>query len=132
VSRPGFSLLEITFVLVIIGLLMGVAAVGLVGAQERASIRTTKATMTTYKNAIQSFMGENAGNAPADLAALVTAKYIEAQNGQPPTDAWDKQLYYQPTPGVAQPFALKSAGPNKTFGDQDDIDVWTMDVRTGT
>ena len=34
-SRPAFSLLEITLVLVIIGILMGVAAVNLIGQAER-------------------------------------------------------------------------------------------------
>ncbi len=130
-SRPAFSLLEITLVLVIIGLLMGVAAVNLLGQGEKASIRTTTITMNTYKTNIQSYMLENASTPPDTLMTLITGKYVQAQaNGRPPQDAWDQDIFYSPQPDPKhpeQPFTLISKGPDKQPGTEDDINLWEIE-----
>ena len=128
-ARRAFSLLEITLVLVIIGLLMGVAAVNLLGTTERARIRTTRASMANYKTNISTYMVNNANTLPPTLKTLVDAKYVEANNvGLPPQDAWDKDFYYQPAPDARNnPYQLISAGPDKEFGTPDDIDLWAPD-----
>ena len=46
-ARPGFSLIELTAVLVIIGLLMAGAAIAVPGYLARARARVTKTSMTT-------------------------------------------------------------------------------------
>ena len=128
-ARRAFSLLEITLVLVIIGLLMGVAAVNLLRQGERASIRATRASMSVYKTNISTYMVNNANTLPPTLDALVAAGYIEANNnGRPPQDAWDKDFYYQPAPDARNnPYQLISAGPDKQFGTADDSDLWAPD-----
>lgn len=126
-ARPGFSLIELTAVLVILGLLMAGAAIAVPRQIEKARIRVTKSSMTTIKTAINTYMAENAGDAPATLATMIPS-YIEAGSE---VDAWEEAYFYNPTPGAATPFDLISSGPDKEFQTSDDISVWTMDVRSG-
>lgn len=125
-SRPGFSLIELTAVLVIIGLLMAGAALAVPGFLERARTRTTKTSMTTIKTAINTYMADNAGNAPENISALIPS-YIEPGTE---LDAWERAYYYIPTPGAANPFNLVSAGADGEFQTSDDINVWTMNVNS--
>ncbi len=126
-SRPGFSLIELTAVLVIIGLLMAGAAIAVPGYLERARTRVTKTSMNTIKTTINTYSADNAGNAPENLQLLIPS-YLEVGAD---LDAWERTFYYLPTPGGANPFNLISAGPDGEFQTGDDINVWTMDVNSG-
>ncbi len=125
-ARPGFSLIELTAVLVILGLLMAGAAIAVPRQIEKARIKTTKTSMVTIKTAINTYMAENAGDAPESIAVLIPA-FIE-QGSE--VDSWEKPYYYRPTPGATQPYDLISSGPDKEFSTPDDINLWTMNVRT--
>ena len=70
-ATRGFSLLEVTLVLVIIGLLIGGAAVAFGPALLRAQERTTKNDMATIKRAIQEYQLQNRSILPQSLADLV-------------------------------------------------------------
>lgn len=133
-ARRGFSLLELTLVLVIIGLLMGVAALGIPGWVKRASVQATIQTMDVYKTAINGYMASNAQTPPESLQDLVDQGYIDADasTGRPPSDAWEIEFYYKggETPG-GQPYRLISAGPDKEFNTDDDIDLWSADYNQG-
>lgn len=124
-SRPGFSLIELTAVLVIIGLLMAGAAIAVPGYLNRARTRVTKTSMTTIKTAINTYMADNAGNTPQSIAELIP-NYIEQGTE---LDAWEQEFYYSPQ-GRNQAFELISAGPDKEFQTSDDINIWTMDVNS--
>ena len=126
-SRPGFSLLELTAVLVILGLLMGIAAVAVPAQIDKARVRTTKASMKTIKSQIESYRAENAGEAPATLQVLIPS-FMEPGAD---IDAWEQPYYYLPTPGQAYAYTLISKGPDKEQGTEDDINIWTMDVASG-
>mgnify|MGYP001817727842 CR=1 FL=1 len=126
--RPGFSLIELTAVLVILGLLMAGAAVAVPGQIKRAKIRVTKSSMTTIKTAVNTYMADNAGDAPALIMDLIPS-YIESGSE---LDAFSQPYFYRPTPGTSNPFELISSGPDKELGTPDDINVWTMDVKTGS
>lgn len=126
-TRRAFSLLELTLVLLIIGLLGAVAAVNLVGGQEKARIRTTTATMNTYKTQINIYLADK-GSPPTTLQDLVTGKYIDPDNnGRAPLDAWKNEFYYTVTTGGTFPYTLISAGPDKVFETPDDIDLHAPD-----
>ncbi|MEZ6244040.1 MAG: type II secretion system protein GspG [Phycisphaerales bacterium] len=126
-SRPGFSLLEITLVLVIIGMMMAVAAVSLLGNAKRASIKTTKISMTTIQSAIKNYMLEHAGTPPASLNVLVTDDYLENKALK---DSWDQPFYYTlNSADQLHPYQLISNGPDKQPGTEDDINIWTMDQK---
>ncbi len=123
-ARPGFSLIELTAVLVILGLLMAGAAVAVPAQIKKARIRVTKTSMQTIKTQIESYRAENAGDAPASLAVLIPSFMEEGSD----YDAFKEPFYYLPTPGSTRDYELRSSGPDKEMGTEDDINVWTMDV----
>lgn len=122
-ARPGFSMIELVAVLVILGLLMAGAALAVPGFIERARVKVTKTSMTTIKTAINSYMVENAGNPPESLGVLIGG-YIEEGTE---LDAWSQYFFYLPE-HTTQAFTLISSGPDQEMQTGDDIDVWTMDV----
>ena len=123
-ARTGFSLIELTAVLVILGLLMAGAAIAVPAQIERARIKTTKTSMKTIKSQIESYRAENAGDPPPTLAALIPSFMEEGSD----IDSFKKAYYYLPTPGSPQPYQLISEGPDRELGTGDDINIWTMDV----
>jgi general secretion pathway protein G len=124
-ARPGFSLIELVAVLVILGLLMAGAALAVPKFIERARVKVTKTSMETMKTAINTYMADNAGSAPESIMALIP-NYIEPGTE---LDAWDKTFFYV-APGQNQAFDLISSGPDGQMQTPDDINVWTMDVNS--
>ena len=117
----GFSLLELTLVIVIIGLLMGVAAISLTGRVGQARVRTTEQSLMTIRNAIEAYEAERAA-LPPSLDALVPT-YLQSV----PKDAWKNEFYYRvPTDASAtdRPFYLVSNGEDKEYGTEDDLDAF--------
>lgn len=125
----GFSLLELTLVIAIMGVLMAVAAYNLIGGADDAKIRVTKASMGTIKNALQQYYTHNSAY-PATLHALIPTPLERGSD----LDSWDRPFYYSPTgsPGAPrdQGFTLRSAGPDGQMGTEDDIDIWIALART--
>lgn len=125
-ARGGFSLIELVAVLVIIGLLMGVAAVSLSGQVGQARVRTTEQSLMTIRNAIESYEAERAA-LPPDLDALVPT-YLQSV----PEDGWNNEFYYRvplDASSSERPFILVSNGKDKEYGTEDDIDAF--DERLG-
>jgi general secretion pathway protein G len=120
-ARRGFSLLELTLVILIIGVLMGVAAVAFGPTLLRGRTTGTKASMTTIKRAIQEFQGVN-NRYPGTLAELAP-NFIESV----PKDGWDRDFGYEVPGAQGRPFSLISFGEDGVYPSDDDIDVWTMD-----
>ena len=121
-ARRGFSLLELTLVILIIGVLMGVAAVAFGPTLLKGKTTATKATMVTVRRAIETYHGEK-NQYPPDLQALVGGHLTD-----PAKDGWDKPFYYAVPGQQGQPFDLISAGEDgdyTTLGDN--INIWTMD-----
>ncbi|MEM1330790.1 MAG: type II secretion system protein GspG [Planctomycetota bacterium] len=121
-ARSGFSLLELTLVLVILGVLGAVAAVNVLGQGDRAKETATKATMQTIKSQIDAFQ-LNESRKPTNLQELVTAKYLESGRIK---DGWGRELIYLADGTGENPYELQSAGPDGEFGTGDEINVWTM------
>lgn len=121
--RAGFSLLELTLVLVIIGLLIGAAAYSVAGAGARAKVRVTKASMETIRSALSQYNLEHSAFPPT-LQTLITTKFLEDKKLR---DGWDREFYYDPRGrGREQPYTLASVGEDGQAGTEDDIDIWTM------
>lgn len=123
-ARPGFSMLELVAVLVILGLLMAGAAVAVPKQIAKARIRITKTSMTTIKTSINTYMVDHNGDAPTYISDLIPGFIEEGSE----LDAWDRAFYYNPTPGAAHAFDLISAGADHEFQTDDDINLWTMKV----
>lgn len=119
--RRAFTLLEMMLVVVIIGLLVGVAVMNLAGQSTVARIGTTKATLRTTQNAITSYFTTN-GSYPASLAVLTPSLLPNA-----PTDAWKRPLVYILTPAdTLHPYILYSLGEDQQPSTADDISVWNI------
>jgi|TARA_R110000782_G_scaffold24264_5_gene62790 prepilin-type N-terminal cleavage/methylation domain-containing protein len=122
-ARPGFSLIEITAVILMIGILAAAAAVAILPQVSKARVNTTKNSMKTVKTGINSYMVENSV-APSSLAVLI-GPYLEEGSD---LDAWGTPFYYRVTAGGVRQYELISAGPDKDFATtEDNIDLWTID-----
>lgn len=124
----GFSLLELMFVLVIIGVLGGIVTYNLVNAGTRARISATEASMRTIAGALKNYAVAY-GQYPPTGSGLTMLL-----NDRPPLinpgdtqDAWDREFDYY-SPAEQYEFAIISAGPDGEFGTADDI-MWTPDSK---
>lgn len=124
-ARSGFSLLELTLVLAIIGILIASAAYNLAGAGARAKAQVTRGSLDTIKGALQSYHLTFSAY-PISLRTLVDVKpaFLEDKKLQ---DAWAREFMYNPQGrSKEQPFDLGSSGEDGIPGNEDDINVWTM------
>lgn len=133
-NRRGFTLLEMMMVVVLIGILAGVSVVALGGAAERARISTTKTVMKTIKNALETYNGQY-GTYPDQLSVLWTIKppLVEKTAAM---DAWKRNFLYRypstTSNDLERPYDLQSMGKSGQAGNEDNINVWTMDDNPGT
>lgn len=136
-AQTGFTLLEILLVVVIIGMLVGVAAVKIGGKGKEAKITATHQQIDAYKSAIGLFELDT-GNLPTTdqgMQALITQPggSTGALNWKGPylepavirKDHWGHEYIYR-YPGQKNPsgYDLSSPGPNGIEGDDDDIGNW--------
>lgn len=122
-NRRGFSLIEITAVILMIGILAAAAAVAILPQVSKARINTTKNSMNTIKTAINTYMVEH--SVPPSSLQILIGGYLEEGSD---TDAWNTGYYYRVTQGAERPYQLISAGPDMDFATtEDNIDVWLMD-----
>ncbi|MEM0983034.1 MAG: type II secretion system protein GspG [Planctomycetota bacterium] len=120
----GFSLIEISFVVILIGILTSVAVVGLNAALSSARLQTTESSLKTLKANISAYSARF-GEFPSAIEDMIGVSY-----DQVPVDAWKTPFYYrqrlQALPGQ-QPYILASLGPDKTVDTEDDIDAHALD-----
>lgn len=94
-KRSGFTLIEIILVVVIIGILAGIAIPRMGGKTEKAKITQAKSNIAALGMAIQEYEIMN-GNYPSSLEAL-----LDESKGGPfmekkiiPKDPWDSPFVY--------------------------------------
>jgi general secretion pathway protein G len=129
-SREGFTLIEVLLVVVIIGILVGVAMPRLGGKVQKAQISRTKADVENIGLALRMYELEN-GRYPNSLQALISnaensgtwdGPYLEKGI---PNDPWGNPYsYQQPGSRNAHSYDLYSHGPDGTAGNEDDIGNW--------
>ena len=136
-ANAGFTLLEILLVVVIIGMLIGIAAVRLSGQSAKAKDVATRRQIDAYKTALGVYELDNGffPSAEQGLQALVT------QPTAPPTplnwkgpyldppvvrkDPWGHDFVYKyPGQHIPNGYDLYSPGLNGVEGDEDDIGNW--------
>jgi len=94
-KKSGFTLIEIILVVVIIGILAGIAIPRMGGKTEKAKISQAKSNIVALGMAIQEFEMMN-GDYPSSLEQLLDESkggpYMEKKSI--PTDPWDKPFTY--------------------------------------
>ncbi|MBM4108236.1 MAG: prepilin-type N-terminal cleavage/methylation domain-containing protein [Phycisphaerae bacterium] len=126
-SARGFSLLELTMVILLIGILTAAAALSLGGFVGRGKVRVTQSSLTTIKGALEGYkLQENV--LPPDLRTLVTAKYLD---DKAIVDAWNRPFIYVVPGRNNRPFELQSRGENEN-DPSDDLSVWDINRPAGS
>jgi general secretion pathway protein G len=131
--RAGFTLLEIMIVVLIIGLLIGVAVKG-VKQLEYAREVAVKGHIEGYKTNLLMYQGMN-GNYPTTeqgLKALITKPTSEPRPRQwrqimeaPILDPWQHEYYYvNPGKHNTSSYDIYSAGPDGIPDTADDVGNW--------
>lgn len=120
-GRSGFTLIEVLLVVVIIGILVGVAIPRLGGRVRQAEISRARADIQSIGLALRMYELDN-GEYPASLEGLVSnpgglrnwnGPYLESGL---PTDPWGRGYQYSRT---QTSYTLRSLGPDGVESDAD-------------
>ena len=137
--RSGFTMVELMAVIIIIGLLAGVAAVKVVGQIDKARVTTTKANLKMLHSAVTQFKLDT-GRFPDEEEGLsvLIEKPSDVTNSEPggyletteiPKDAWGEEFMYERFPESGKPFVIISYGADKEEGGEDyDADLFSTDA----
>jgi general secretion pathway protein G len=123
----GFTMLEMMLVLVIIGILMGVAVYSFGGYTTSARVQQAKARLRQVGAAVMNYEAANGVN-PPDIMTLTLGPTATLMRSAM-KDGWKEDLIYYPSSGSGDPnrkFDLYSKGPDKLPSTQDDIDYWVI------
>jgi general secretion pathway protein G len=144
-SSPGFTLIEILVVVLIIGLLSAVVATNLIGRADDARIQLTATQIRNLEQSLELYRLDN-GRYPTEeqgLAALVREPTTEPRPRRYPpggyvkreslTDPWGAPYVYR-VPGEqnAHSFDLSSTGPDGLEGGEGknaDITNWESELQ---
>ncbi|MCX7817891.1 MAG: type II secretion system major pseudopilin GspG [Kiritimatiellae bacterium] len=132
--KSGFTLIEILLVVVIIGILAGIALPKLSGHTRRAEITRARAEIENIGTALAQYEMDM-GEFPRSLQELVTSPGSDRWNGPYltkglPNDPWRRPYVYV-YPGQRNPrsYDLYSLGPDGVES-ADDIGNWVSDTAT--
>lgn len=135
--RSGFSFVEIVVVILIMGVLMGIAVPATQSYLAKSRTTSTKTTIASTQQAIDMYYSE-VGKYPESLTDLVQAPsdpalarrwegpYIQVRGKEDvPQDGWGHDFYYERTPGGARPYILYSYGKNGEDSPEEEwISAW--------
>lgn len=134
-GRRAFTFLEIMFVVVIIGILMGVAVSNYTNKANKARINSTKLQLDNIHSALAQFemhVGRFPDTREGLQALLVRPANVSEQSwegpyltlrgdAEQPTDAWHNPLEYRAPGEKNRDYDLWSWGPDGRDGTEDDI-----------
>lgn len=122
-GKQGFTLIEIMLVVVIIGILVGVAVPRFAKRGEQARVAAARQGIAGIGVALDLYEVDN-GTYPSSLQNLITkgsemnwnGPYIK--DGRVPRDPWGNEFGYR---GSSEGYELRSSGPDGQSGSGDDI-----------
>lgn len=118
-SNGGFTLIEVLLVVAILGILATVVVVNFSGKGETAKINATRASIANVATAV-SMYEVSLGKFPSSLKDLtVDVESFNAPLSDVPVDSWGTEFQYK-TLGRGK-FEIRSAGPDASFGTEDDL-----------
>ncbi len=122
-ARRAFTIIELMVVLLLIGVLMGIAAINLPGVLNRGRADATRASMGTIKAALTEYRLRHSAYPPNNgLGVLVTEEYLTRDSDL--NDAWGNPIEFlapSQVEGVDVEYTLRSAGKDGQFDTADDI-----------
>ena len=134
--RGGFTLIEVLLVLAILGVIAAMVVPNLLGRQQEANEKATKQSIESVENTAKQFAVNHDGQYPQSMNELLQPEnvggvqkppYLE----EPPLDAWDMPIQYEPPQQMGQKPRIWSFGPNKQEGGGDDISNYDDDPNYG-
>jgi len=131
--KKGFTMVELMAMLIIIGLLAGVAVKKVADQIARAKVTTTKANLKILHDAVNQFRMDTGQYPSEDMGLLDLVEqpmdlpegtwpmggYLETTDL--PKDGWGNDFYYQLYPESGKPFVIISFGPDREEGTEDDL-----------
>ena len=122
-ASGGFTLIEVLLVVAILGILAAVVVANFSGHGEKARIRATRASIKNISTAIEVY-DVDTGRYPAGLDNLLKSSGEPAWSGPylrggVPQDAWGTPFQYARKGD--RDFEVRSAGPDLSMGNDDDI-----------
>jgi general secretion pathway protein G len=138
-SRPGFTMIELMAVLIILGLLFTLVATRVADQIDRARVTTTKTNLKALHQKVNEFKMDTARypmeeegldaliEQPSDVMNYPIGGYLETT--EVPTDAWGNEFYYQLYPESGKPFVIISWGADGEEGGEGyDEDLYSTDA----
>ena len=118
--RPGgFTLMEIMLVMAILVVLASASGLAYMSFHKRALKSAAKDGIRTVEIAVDAYLLDN-GHLPENLTILYEpADQDERYLNAPAIDPWGQEYYYEQ--GAGEDFVIRSNGPDKTQGGDDDV-----------
>lgn len=124
-SERGTTFVEILVTMAIIAILMSTVTIAVITYIPQANIAKAKSDISTLRMAITSYYLEAYDYPDPSTWQQDIKKYMT--DGKVPKDPWSMDyVYTKPGPEEDIPYELRSGGPNKTQGDDDDIVSWKL------
>ena len=137
--RPGFTMVELMAMLIIIGLLATLVVTKVASQIDKARVTTTKASLKNLHFSVNQFKMDT-GRYPTEeegLDALIEPPE-DVDNAEPggylettevPEDAWGNEFFYERFPESGKPFVVISFGADGEEGGEDyDADLLSTDA----
>jgi general secretion pathway protein G len=125
-ATRGMTLIEILVVLAIIGLIMGGVAVAAFGQLGDAQVDVAHNDVIEIEAQAEMFMVQKSGKCPTSMKDLKAAGITKKVRKDP----WGTE-YQIKCPGEHSDIDVSSAGKDKQFSNEDDIQSWQDDSEPG-
>jgi len=133
--KAGFSVIELMFYTLIVGILLGGAVAGFNKILEKSRTSATNSSLRVIKQAVDTYYGEvQPSRYPETLEDLLTkpegisnwdGPYLDAKGGVLPKDGWGADFVYERTPGGVHAYNLYSYGKKGEEAEEEDwISAW--------
>ncbi len=138
-ARPGFTMVELMAMLIIIGLLATLVVTKVASKIDQARVTTTKANLKMLHSAVNQFKmdtgrypTEEEGllaliEEPSDVVGWEPGGYLETT--EVPLDGWNNEFVYELEPASGKPFVIMSYGADGEEGGEGyDADLYSTDA----